>query len=315
MKINIENLRAIPLLAETSDETLSLLLSLLKEERFMKGQYIVHEGDPADAMYIIISGEVEMRKVISRKPEKFKTLSILENGDIFGEMALFGYEIRSADVFVRNDSILWKLDYSELLDIVTRAPIDGVKILQAIIQVLAFRIKSMNNELAALYELNRLLPKLDNLEDLTKVAFELTKNSVQPAENGLLAILNTFNEEFDIYQFSNTVNEKHIQFDDPIAIHMFDKKSPIIIKKSTSDHQFKDSSYAGLSFIASPFLHEDALLGFMIFSNSSKEMAFNYNHMILLSAVCNQVASKINDINRRQDDMLKKRLEDGKMMV
>jgi CRP-like cAMP-binding protein len=311
----LEELRLIPIFANIHPETLDSLSKLLREERFGQGEYIVREGDHAEAMYIIRSGEVEVRKAIRREPEKYKTLAILEKGDIFGEMAVFGEEFRSADVQARKDAILWKMDYIELFKILRGDPVGGIKILQVIITILVTRIKSLNRELTTLYELGQQLQQLNDIEDLTRVVFELVMTHVEPAEVGLLAILNIFNEEFDIYQSSETVRERHIDYKDPVAVWMFENRTPLIVKDKASDPRFKDTFYSGLSFIASPFLHEERLLGFILLSNLSYQNAFNYSHMILLSTVCAQVGARLNDLERKKEEILKQRLSQGKLTV
>lgn len=311
----LQELRLIPIFANISPETLDSLSKLLKEERFGQGQYVVREGDHAEAMYIIRSGEAEVRKTIRREPEKYKTLAILEEGDIFGEMAVLGEEFRSADVVVRKDSVLWKMEYSELFNLLRSDPAGGVKILQLIITILVARIKSLNRELTTLYELGQWLQQLDDMEGLTKVVFELVMNNIEPAETGLLAILNIFNEEFDIYQSSETIEERHINYQDPIAVWMFENRTSLIVKDTVSDPRFKDSFYSGRSFIASPFLHEERLLGFILLSNPSHQNVFNYGHTILLSTVCTQVGARLNDLERKREETLKQRLSQGKLML
>ena len=234
----LQELRLIPIFANINPETLESLLKLLKEERFGQGEYVVREGDHAEAMYIIRSGEVEVRKAIRREHEKYKTLAILEEGDIFGEMAVFGEEFRSADVVARKDALLWKMDYSELFNILRSDPAGGVKILQVIITILVTRIKSLNRELTTLYELGQRLQQLNDIEDLTKVVFELVMSNVEPAEVGLLAILNIFNEEFDIHQSSETIQERHIDYKVPVAVLMFENRTPLIVKDKASDPRF-----------------------------------------------------------------------------
>jgi CRP-like cAMP-binding protein len=311
----LQELRLIPIFANINPETLGSLSKLLKEERFSQGQCVVREGDHAEAMYIIRSGEVEIRKAIHREPEKYKTLAILEEGDLFGEMAVFGEEFRSADVIVRKDSVLWKVDYNELFNVLRTDPAGGIKILQLIITILAERIKSLNHELTTLYELGQLLPRLNDMEDLTKAVFELVMTNIEPAEIGLLAILNIFNEEFDIYHSSETIKEQHIHYKDPISIWMLENKTPLIVKDTASDPRFKDAFYSGLSFIASPFLHEERLLGFILLSHPSNRNAFNYSHMILVSTVCTQVGARLNDLERKKEEILKQRLSQGKLTV
>jgi CRP-like cAMP-binding protein len=313
MEDNLSKLKEIALFAGLNEQVIAVLSNLLKEERYTQGEHILREGDPANSAYIIQSGEVETRKVIIRDMDKYKTLSILDKGNIFGEMALFGEKTRSADVVVREDSVVWRLDYSELSKIIDNSPATGIKILQVIITLLVSRIKSMNNELAALYELGTLLPRLNTIEELTGTVFEISKNSVKPAEDGFLAILNIFNEEFDIYQSSKTLDISHISINDPVSSWMLENRSSLIVKVTDADGRFKDTPYSGRSFIATPFVHENSLLGFMLFSNPSEENAFNNSHMILLSAVCNQAAFRINDIDKKKEETLKQRLNEGKL--
>ncbi len=61
---------------------------------FEPGQVIFKEGEPGDEMFIIIQGEVEIRKRTSAKTSK--TLIAFDEGDIFGEMALIEKKPRSA---------------------------------------------------------------------------------------------------------------------------------------------------------------------------------------------------------------------------
>lgn len=312
---NPRKLRAIPIFANISKERAASLSKVLKEKRWRKGQYVFHAGDHADAMYILQSGEVEVRRVISRDPYKYKTLAILEKGDIFGEMSVFGEEFRSADVVVNKDALLWKLDYEELFNIIRNDPSSGVRILEVIVTILVSRIKSLNTELATLYELGRLLPHLNDKENLIKVVSELAINAVESAEVGLMAILNKFNEEFDVYPSSDRVKEYTIEYSDPISVWMFENKSPFIVKDTNSDRQFKDTFYSGRSFIASPVLHDNNLLGFIILANLSRKNAFNYNHMILLSAICAQVGERLYDIERKHEEALKERLSQTKMTI
>lgn len=311
----MEELSAIPAFANISKESLSYLTKLLKEETYTEGQHIVHEGDSADAVYILRSGEVEIRKVINREAGKYKMLAILDEGDIFGEMAVFGEEFRSADVVARRDSRAWKLDYSELFNLLNREPASGVKILQVIMTIIVARLKSINNELITLYELGRLLPRLNDIESLSKVVFDLVMNVISSAETGFIAILNIYNEEFDVYQSTGALKTDHIDYSNPLAVWMFENKAPILVRDTFSDQRFRNIPFLGQSFIASPFLYEDNLLGFILMSNSSRKYAFNYNQMILISTVCSQVGEKINDIERKKEETLRRRLNQGKLSV
>jgi len=61
---------------------------------FEPGEVLFKEGEPGDVMFIIIQGEVEIRKRTSAKTAR--TLITFQEGDIFGEMALIEKKPRSA---------------------------------------------------------------------------------------------------------------------------------------------------------------------------------------------------------------------------
>ncbi|MEW6675773.1 MAG: cyclic nucleotide-binding domain-containing protein [Nitrospirota bacterium] len=308
MEDNLEILRSIPIFAGIKDEALHSLVSVLKEERFLKGEYIIREGDYTNTMYILRSGEVEVRKVINRESNRYKTLAILEEGDIFGEMAVFGEEFRTADVITREDSILWKMDYSDLSNIIEADPVSGVRLLQVIITILIARIKSLNRELATLYEIGRLIPETKDLEGLTGVVFGQVMNDIEPAKMGLIAIWNKFNDEFDIHHSLNMSKEHTIERNDPISIWLLENRSPLLIKDTVRNPEFEGRFYSGRSFIASPFIHDSEVLGFILLSNPYRKNAFTYSHLVLLSAVCNQVGARMKDIEKKTEDVCKERL-------
>jgi CRP-like cAMP-binding protein len=61
---------------------------------FEPGEVLFKEGEQGDVMFIIIQGEVEIRKRTSAKTSR--TLITFHEGDIFGEMALVEKKPRSA---------------------------------------------------------------------------------------------------------------------------------------------------------------------------------------------------------------------------
>ena len=62
---------------------------------YTDGSIIVKQGDTGNLMYIILKGEVE---VLREDDGEQVILSTLKKGDIFGEMALFSGQPRSATV-------------------------------------------------------------------------------------------------------------------------------------------------------------------------------------------------------------------------
>lgn len=82
---------AFPLFAGLTPDQREVLVLHFQPHTAAPGERIIRAGDPADALYLISSGEVEVtvdgRKIDTRGP-----------GEFFGEMALLSGERRSADV-------------------------------------------------------------------------------------------------------------------------------------------------------------------------------------------------------------------------
>jgi len=64
-----------------------------KGKIFRQGEIIFEENDPADEMYILITGTVGIHKKVN---DAYKMLIELKEGDMFGEMAIIDKKPRSA---------------------------------------------------------------------------------------------------------------------------------------------------------------------------------------------------------------------------
>ena len=71
--------------------------------QFSTNQVIFNEGDPGDAMYVVLDGAVRIES-------SGKVLSRLHSADIFGEMALVDDSLRSASAIADTDCTLAAVD-------------------------------------------------------------------------------------------------------------------------------------------------------------------------------------------------------------
>ena len=62
--------------------------------RFRRGEVIFHAGDPGDALFILVSGEVKIALPSETGDEAI--IATLRPGDVFGELALLDGAARSA---------------------------------------------------------------------------------------------------------------------------------------------------------------------------------------------------------------------------
>jgi CRP/FNR family cyclic AMP-dependent transcriptional regulator len=107
------------------------------------GEIILRQGDPADCMYVVQEGRVE---IIIEQEQGDIRLAVLEAGDVFGEMALFTKAPRSATVRVLGDTRVLRIDKQGFLKRVHEDPSLAFRILQK----MAEHIRELNEDVVRL---------------------------------------------------------------------------------------------------------------------------------------------------------------------
>jgi CRP-like cAMP-binding protein len=110
---------------------------------YKAGEVIIRQGDAGDCMYIIQSGKVE---VIRENQGKEVRLAELDEGDFFGEMALFEKSVRSATVRPLGEVRLLTVDKKMFLRKIHEDPSLAFRIMKK----MSNRIRDLNNELMRL---------------------------------------------------------------------------------------------------------------------------------------------------------------------
>jgi CRP/FNR family transcriptional regulator, cyclic AMP receptor protein len=89
-------LSRVPLFADLSERELTELAQVAVPRSWLGGEVIFREGDPGDTCYVVRSGAVR----VTRRHTDGRQIALadLREGDIFGELAMFGGETRSATV-------------------------------------------------------------------------------------------------------------------------------------------------------------------------------------------------------------------------
>jgi CRP/FNR family cyclic AMP-dependent transcriptional regulator len=104
---------------------------------------IVREGEEGDRMFIVQSGRVEVTRGGDGQEIR---LAVLEEGDIFGEMALFDREVRSATVRALGEARVLSVDKKGFLRRVHEDPSLAFRILQR----MSARVRDLDAQLAQL---------------------------------------------------------------------------------------------------------------------------------------------------------------------
>jgi hypothetical protein len=112
----VEVLEASDLFASAPRPVLERLAAGTSEIGASAGDVLIREGDPADALYILRSGEVEVEAAA-------RLLATLPAGSFFGELGLLEAIPRTATVRATTPCTLLRIDGDAFLDALTAAPL------------------------------------------------------------------------------------------------------------------------------------------------------------------------------------------------
>ncbi|MBW2038895.1 MAG: cyclic nucleotide-binding domain-containing protein [Deltaproteobacteria bacterium] len=107
----------IPLLfADLSEEEFHQVLTRLRSYQLGKGSLVCKEGEKEESIYIITQGKVGIYKY-NIKEKKEVLLTVLKDGDFFGEFSFFSHQRRSASAWALTDVALLEItqgDFDEV---------------------------------------------------------------------------------------------------------------------------------------------------------------------------------------------------------
>jgi SulP family sulfate permease len=133
-------------------DELGVLSSMLTERRFAKGEVIFRAGQPGDAMYVLLHGQIGIwlpESEASGERETHRLVSYAP-GVVFGEMALMADAVRSADAIVERDALVLELTRERYQRLKSEHPVLLGKLLLNMSLLLASRVRALTDELRAL---------------------------------------------------------------------------------------------------------------------------------------------------------------------
>jgi CRP/FNR family transcriptional regulator, cyclic AMP receptor protein len=156
-------LRTVNLFAETPNEILEEVARLLEEVVCPTTTTLFEQGDYGDAMYIIIEGRVRVHS-------GGRTLTTLEQGSVFGEMAALDPEPRSASITALTDLRLLRLERVPFYRLLANRP----EITAGVIHILCQTLRARTNVMVEDYQY------LQQVELLTAAATAVEAGIYQP---------------------------------------------------------------------------------------------------------------------------------------
>ncbi len=187
-------LKQVLLLRSLSEDDLSVLTGLLREVTFETDDIICQEGDPADELYIVASGEVAVCKQLLG--DQAKVLTSLRSGAMVGEVSLIDGGRRSATLLARRPTTVLALsraDFDKLF--LARSPL-AFRFVEIIAIDLSLRMRAAADLFAQIFGDDH-APQAPNPQDEEHITLKLdrvrtTLSTGQRQKPRLMEILGRF---------------------------------------------------------------------------------------------------------------------------
>jgi len=132
---------------------INFLTSLSRERKLKSGQILFHEGDPGDAMYVVLEGRVLISKFIPGAGEE--ALAFLERGDYFGEMALIDRAPRSAQARAHDGgAVVLAIPAEVVAGILDVRKVSSLPLLKILCGLVAKRLREVDDKIVGWYILS-----------------------------------------------------------------------------------------------------------------------------------------------------------------
>jgi CRP-like cAMP-binding protein len=142
---NNDFLKYVPIFSELEDITIDQIAKIGIRKEFKKDSVVLFEHETGSALFVIVEGKVKISRVSDDGREVI--LTILNESDFFGEMAIIDGLSRSANVTAMEDSelfIIQRNDFIALLQTHPEISISLLKELTARMRSADLKIKSLS---------------------------------------------------------------------------------------------------------------------------------------------------------------------------
>jgi len=131
-----------PLLARLRPDQVERFAAAGSLESFERGDVVVSDGSPGDALYLLLSGTARVVK-------DERVLATLQPGEFFGEMTVVEPAARSADVIAADSAFMFRLPTFALQTLLEQEPDAFNAVLVQIVRVLSERLRRTNDLLSS----------------------------------------------------------------------------------------------------------------------------------------------------------------------
>ncbi len=170
-----ELLSRIDLFSELTPEELTAVSQVAQVHKLPRDTVVFNTGDPADAVYVVASGKVNI--VVTSSEGKELILAVLGAGQVFGEMGLLDSSPRSAAVTTATAVELLVINRDEFHRMLDTQP----QISRKLLTMLAQRLRRANSKMES-------LAYMDVAGRLARYFLDLARDHGQALGNGWLVV-------------------------------------------------------------------------------------------------------------------------------
>jgi NTE family protein len=109
-------LRSVPIFAEIDDEQLDQLTTAVDRQHIPANEWLFHQGDPPDAIYVVASGRFAAVGLDGQ------VLREMASGDAIGDLGVITGAARSAGIRALRDGVVWRIAADTFTEVLAKAP-------------------------------------------------------------------------------------------------------------------------------------------------------------------------------------------------
>lgn len=144
-------LSQVYLFRELTPGEMERVLTISREKKVKKNEIIFREGDIGDAFYLIVTGSVRISTMVPGVGEE--ALTILKEGEYFGEMALIDDAPRSASAIANDDTMLLCIGKDDFRKLLERQTDIAYKLLWIFTKTLSARLRKTDEQLKSIFSI------------------------------------------------------------------------------------------------------------------------------------------------------------------
>jgi signal transduction histidine kinase len=127
--VDVALLHRVPIFAELSEDDLCWIAESGSPLELASGELLAEEGEPGDALFVIVTGELQ---VVKKSQSAEVPIAVLGPGEIVGEMAIFEAQPRNASVRAVTPTRVIRIARDEIVELLNTRPSATLSMLRTV---------------------------------------------------------------------------------------------------------------------------------------------------------------------------------------